>query len=279
MGLLCSGEISDFLFYQLAEKYFVLRDEIRLKYHIKFYARFKDDLFIVLGGSPESRKEFWHEFKTRSKYFKLKMESISNTEANVLDLCLFKGPLWRRTSRLDIKMFFKPTGLNIMLSDESAHHSRLHLSWPTCRFNSFLRKCTDTAGRTEAQKFFVSSLAQSCPGHCAVRKLRASIGLSSVLEDRVHAKLIKPRSWLVLPSFCQWTSSSCAGRLSQVYAKWLPILQEDLSPGFFHGNSEFRSEDASILSVGVSWSLPGRHFGQQIKSWNYAKRRNELNSS
>ena len=47
MGLLCSGELSDFVFYVMVEKDFVLCSEIREKYRIQFYGRFKDDLLIL----------------------------------------------------------------------------------------------------------------------------------------------------------------------------------------------------------------------------------------
>ena len=157
-----------------------------------------------------------------------------------------------------------------MLSDRSAHHGRLHSSWPTCRFNSFFKKCTTSATRAEAHRYFIGALAASCPGHCALPALRASIGLAAVLSDRTSSKSSKPRSWLVLPSHVQWTSSSCAGRVAHVFNKWLPILEEELAPRFFHSNYDFKVEDASILSVGVSWALPGRHFGQVVKSWNFS---------
>ena len=80
----------------------------------------------------------------------------------------------------------------------------------------------------------------------------------------------------MLPSHVQWTSSSCAGRVAHVFNKWLPILEEELAPRFFHSNYDFKVEDASILSVGVSWALPGRHFGQVVKSWNFSTSRRDL---
>ena len=44
----------------------------------------------------------------------------------------------------------------------------------------------------------------------------------------------------------------------------------------FHGNHDYSVEDASILSVGISWALPGRHFGQVVKSWNFGTSRHDL---
>ncbi len=56
MGLLYSGELSDYVFYDSVEKLYISRNEIRGKYNIKFYGRCKDDLLIVLGGDSENKK-------------------------------------------------------------------------------------------------------------------------------------------------------------------------------------------------------------------------------
>ena len=103
-----------------------MSSEIREKYQIKFYGRFKDDLLIVLGGDRESRRDFWSEVTKRASFFKIVMEGVSNTGANTLDLRVFKGLRWQLTGTLDIGIHFKPTGLGIPLGDSSAHHERLH---------------------------------------------------------------------------------------------------------------------------------------------------------
>ena len=143
----------------------------------------------------------------------------------------------------------------------------------------FFKKCTTAETRAETHRHFINALSASCPGPRAISVLRASIGLSAVLSDRTKLKSTKPRSGLVLPSNVQWTNSSVAVRVMHVYNKWLPSLEEDLAPAFFNGRPDFHVEDASMLSVGISWSLPGRHFGQVVKSWNFRNSRNELENS
>ena len=44
-GILCSGEISDFVFLQFTELAFALKPEVVAKYSVKLYCRFKDDIF------------------------------------------------------------------------------------------------------------------------------------------------------------------------------------------------------------------------------------------
>ena len=60
MGLISSGPISDFAFYCLCEASFLLDPTMRAQHFIKGYVRFKDDLFLVLGGNGASRTDLFH---------------------------------------------------------------------------------------------------------------------------------------------------------------------------------------------------------------------------
>ena len=55
MGLICSGEVSDFCFLELVDKPSVLNPLIREQYEVHFYGRFKDDMLVILGGSSDPR--------------------------------------------------------------------------------------------------------------------------------------------------------------------------------------------------------------------------------
>ena len=54
MGVECSGDASDIAFYELAEKPFVLRQDIRRQYHIELYARFRDNIIVIIGGDSRT---------------------------------------------------------------------------------------------------------------------------------------------------------------------------------------------------------------------------------
>ena len=96
MGIECSGDVSDVSFYELAEITFVLVPEVIQKYHLEFYARFRDDIIVILGGDGDSRREFVDVFKRHSRFFKLKVESISAVSAVMLDLFLSKGKRFQK---------------------------------------------------------------------------------------------------------------------------------------------------------------------------------------
>ena len=53
-----SGDVCDISFYEMAEKDLCLNPVVPGKYHIEFYARFRDDIFVVASGDSRSRKGF-----------------------------------------------------------------------------------------------------------------------------------------------------------------------------------------------------------------------------
>ena len=91
MGLICSGEISDYVFYCLAESSFLLSDEIRSRYNIKTYLRFKDDLFLVLGGCKDSRISLFHQLQAKAVFFRLKVDAVSKKGVDMVDLHVWMG--------------------------------------------------------------------------------------------------------------------------------------------------------------------------------------------
>ena len=55
MGVISSGAISDVCVVCLCESGFLLDESVRARFHIRAYARFKDDLFFVIGGDASPR--------------------------------------------------------------------------------------------------------------------------------------------------------------------------------------------------------------------------------
>ena len=91
MGLECSGDVSDVCFHHMVEAFFILDSEIRKRFDIQFYCRFRDDILIVIGGTSDSRRDFVDEMKLRSRFFRLKVESIHEKYAVMLDLVVSKS--------------------------------------------------------------------------------------------------------------------------------------------------------------------------------------------
>ena len=117
----------------MAEAQFVLDPAVVLKYHVEFYARFRDDIIVILGGDYVSRREFVDEFKRHSRLSKLKVEPVSAGSAVMLDLVLAKGKRHNECGILDVSMYAKPTAQGVPLSHLSCHQPSIHRSWPCSR--------------------------------------------------------------------------------------------------------------------------------------------------
>ena len=81
---------------------------MRALYNVESYARFRDDLIIVIISSRDRRIQFVREFRSFSTYFKLNVESISVSNAVMLDLSIVKGAGSKRTGFLDVFIHEKP---------------------------------------------------------------------------------------------------------------------------------------------------------------------------
>ena len=70
MGLEMSGDVCDVAFYEMVERNFVDTPAFKDVYHVEFYARFRDDILVILAGDSDSRRAFSDEMKRRSSFFK-----------------------------------------------------------------------------------------------------------------------------------------------------------------------------------------------------------------
>ena len=212
MGVECSGDVSDVVFFELAERNFALKPDVRTKYYVQFYARFRDDIIVILGGDYESRVEFCREFKQRCSYFEVKFESINRNSAVMLDLKLEKGKRFARTGVLDISMHTKDTAQGMPLSFLSAHLPSIHVNWPISRCIHFQRCCSDVRSfRAAVHSLFVKivsadpchpALGLLCESYLAGKAVRSSggngkrRGLNSRLILPYHPSLSRVNSLL-----------------------------------------------------------------------------------
>ena len=90
MGMACSGEVSDASLLQMAELPFILRDDIRRKFHIVAYFRFKEDILLIVGGSKLSRRELIGQLRRRSACFELEVDELSNEGVSMLDIWVYR---------------------------------------------------------------------------------------------------------------------------------------------------------------------------------------------
>eukprot|EP00959_Pyramimonas_sp_CCMP1952_P142245 2977578-Pyramimonas_sp.AAC.1 len=121
MGLPFSGETADSAYYSIVEKYKVGKTAFRQFYGIKYYGRFKDDIFMILERRGVRTTDLWKVMRDRSSFYTHKLEGTSTTGVSFLDTFVHKGSGWRKSGRLDYRPHFKSTSLSIPLSFSSAH--------------------------------------------------------------------------------------------------------------------------------------------------------------
>lgn len=95
-------------------------------------------------------------------HFRIVFDSVSLSEATMLDTTFFKGPGWRKTGRLDYRLHVKDTRQWRPLLPCSAHPKMVHETWPIAqakricnRFSSF------NLGKKAAHEFLQSLHAVS----------------------------------------------------------------------------------------------------------------------
>jgi hypothetical protein len=233
MGLMISGEISDLAFYSMVESKFVLKAETKSKFDLIYYGRFKDDGLVILGGSPDSRREFFTEMKRFSRFFKIIVESVSDVSAVMLDVELFKGPQWSATGQLDSILYTKPTSQWIPLSVRSGHPESVHRSWPKGQLARFSRLCTRRADAELLKQRFIQELI-------------AAGGRPPDLNRSPPTRSSRtPSSYLVIPYRKEWATACIMAAIRRVRDRHLADLQQE-------GTGDY-------AEVGLSWSLGGLH--------------------
>ena len=112
-----------------------------------------------------------------------------------LDIAIFKGPRWRRSSHLDVRPFFKPSQRGSILSSSSSHPYSVHKSWPMCRFSDYEALSSTSHYALVAKRMFLSKLRRQDPSHPALPVL------SEDVVPKCHSRSAKSQSgsWLVLP--------------------------------------------------------------------------------
>ena len=200
MGLECSGDISDVCFDRMVEKAYCNNKTVRERYHVEFYGRFKDDILVVLGGSKESRREFLEGMKKRSRFFKLKVESVNVDSAVMLDLTVSKGTRYKVSGCLDIAIHTKSTAQGAALSSLSRHVPSIHTSWPLSRLVHFQSVCSCRSFFRDAALKLLHKLIISDSNHPALDTLSACIVHGTPASGSKFKKLpLTHCSRLILP--------------------------------------------------------------------------------
>ena len=196
MGLTISGDTADVSFYNSVELPFVFTNrDSRLRY----YGRFKDDVFIVWRGSIESVTAWFEQFKRASPIFKLKLEDAAVSTVDYLDITISKGKHWKHTGFPDIAPYVKPSSRNPPLTSNSYHPRCQHASWPISRVRYYFDISTSHKAAHIACMNLIRRIEVHDPSHPSLSLLTA---LSKSKQFRGQSKPAVDAftgSWLVLP--------------------------------------------------------------------------------
>ena len=236
MGLVHSGEVSDAAFSRLAEDSLIGDSSLRAKYCIELYARFKDDMFIALGGDSDSRIAFMNTFKARAAFFEVGLESLSSSACTMLDVYLYKGSSFQACGVLDFRIHVKGTSIWNPLSPGSGHAPHVHLTWPQAQLRRHERLCSQPAERA------------SCLETFRCRLLSAGV----LVPDQHQPSSRAPRppnvpSRIVLP----WHPGLAGLNLGRVLAS----LEVD-----------WRSRVGGIAAVGIAWANGVGHLVHRVRA-------------
>ena len=222
------------------QKRILQQTQIQARYGILFYARFKDDWIIIATCNRQDLVDFTAKFKQKSAPFQLKFE-VHRETTTMMDVTLEKGQGWRKTGRLDYKLYTKPSSQWQPLLSSSFHHPSVHLAWPTGQLCRIRRRCSEqqTANR-EVRRF--------------CEQYHRHTGLFVQEETRAKTMEVKPSPMLprlILPYRTAWDCSRISHICRRVWQKC--------------GMETFTGEKADLQ---ICWQLPNKHLLQQIRQKN-----------
>ena len=228
MGLIMSGDVSDLAFYELAEHDFATVPDTVSNLVVVAYFRYKDDVLIILRGEQSERRSFIHKWIDRALPFVLQIESTSTKEVVMLDVRIFKGPIWSRSGHLDTSIYTKPTSLSLPLSSSSSHPTHIHNNWPLARIQTFGSLCAGEEDFNSARNLWLSKIKKSSPRHPCVAAVLSTSFISSKRTLRPIARVGNPvefkPAWMVLPFHHRLEHAGLPNTLHNIWQRWKHVL-------------------------------------------------------
>ena len=199
MGACHSGQAADSVLHKLGEAPWSLDPVIQRKYRVRCWLRYRDDIFVVLGGCSDSRREFIRGFiDLVADVWSVKCDQVGR-EVEMLDVTVSLLPLNDGSGRakFEYKPYTKPTYRPIPLSITSSHPPTVHW-WPLAQVIRLYRNssnhCDFLVARAELfQRYaeqmmspaIINKCMQFCPQPSHNRKpcIRATKRVFSLVMD------------------------------------------------------------------------------------------------
>lgn len=123
------------------------------------YFRYLDDIWGIWMGSIGEFEEFVQVLSSHDPSIQLTYE-MNNQTIDFLDTTVIKGPNFASNSKLDIKVFFKPTDTHALLHKDSFHPKHTFRGIVKSQILRFKRICTTEEYFYEAVQTLFKSLRQ-----------------------------------------------------------------------------------------------------------------------
>ena len=255
MGLQCSGELVDSTFFKTVEEGILPQLD---RWRIVGYFRFKDDILVMCDSPREVLLDFVSTLKKASSVGKLKVESVSQTEARFLDLRLFKGAGWLATGCLDIFINHKVTAQKQPVAIHSLHPPRTHLSWPRSLVHRINTLCNSRMYQLEELSRLKCMIAEWC-GWERVSLVFDHVRRRAPISNHSDVKVVGSR--LIIPYHKEWEIGAIHSTLQRVlhrYAHFAFAVQCACdNVHFLHSADEAPRHSTVEFVGGWSWMEDG----------------------
>ena len=148
--------------------------------------RMVDDGFFTFAGTPTELEDYKADLQAMDPSRLLTFE-VSRSQVNWLDLTLFKGPRFRSTGVLDMKVYRKPTSKRMQLPRISHHPDSTFKAILTGEAKRILRCTNNKADWLEVMNEY------------AVELLNRGYSANELLDNFLNANLFSDRSGLLKP--------------------------------------------------------------------------------
>lgn len=135
------------------------------------YFRYLDDIFIIWQHSEADFNDFFNTLNNHHPTIKLK-STISSESISFLDVTIFKGENFRNNSRLDTKVYFKPTDTHELLHRTSYHPSHTFRGIVKSQILRFKRICSNIEDFHEACSILFATIRTRGYSYSALRKIK-----------------------------------------------------------------------------------------------------------
>jgi len=220
MGNSHSGELADIHFLKHVEEPILLNQEIREKYGIYLYGRFRDDCLLIMRDDEDLKKELLRKLQSKANNagYKLKKEGENDKKMNFLDLTVYcEYPKYWQTLKLSYTLYTKETAQKVPLTPNSSHPKTVHRSWPMAEIMRYRKRCSGYFDFRRAKRRFLETLVYHNFDNDLYEKVR---NINPLIPKKRQADSGKNKLYWILPYHPALERSGLRRLIDHVIEKW-----------------------------------------------------------